>query len=132
MGLLLLLAVVSFAAPAEGKVCLIRRGGCTFQEKVWYAEQSGCSQAIVFNSVRSSNKYTGFLTQDGSSGVNEITNKVTIPSIFISNACTSKISSTLCEPVLFDGVRDDFRSGQGSAVADKIVELLDAGVTVEA
>lgn len=42
---------VQFPDPSVTRIALIRRGNCSFTEKLWHAEQDGASAAIVYDNV---------------------------------------------------------------------------------
>ncbi|KAG5927856.1 hypothetical protein E4U42_001698 [Claviceps africana] len=89
------------AAEIEGKVVLLKRGGCGFLEKVMWAQRRGAIAVIVGD-----NQKGGPLIQMFAHG--EEVDNVTVPSVFTART-TAQLLSSLTQPGSFieDTIDDD-------------------------
>lgn len=72
------------AADLQGRIALIRRGGCTFQDKIARAEAAGALGVVVYNNLAGSP-----LVMSGARG------SVNIPAVMISNADGEALAARL-------------------------------------
>lgn len=75
----------------ENSIALIPRGGCSFAEKVYFAELLGAKAAVVFQAKDSRDTSAGMITPMGNDDVivmaedSKFANLVSIPSAFVSH-----------------------------------------------
>lgn len=72
------------AADLQGRIALIRRGGCTFQDKIARAEAAGALAAVVYNNVAGAT-----VVMSGTRG------SVDIPAVMIGNADGEALAARL-------------------------------------
>ncbi|NNC88954.1 MAG: hypothetical protein HKN82_10900 [Akkermansiaceae bacterium] len=76
------------AAAMNGKVAMVRRGACNFDDKVWRAQVAGASAVLVANNVDGA-----LVSMSGDGEVDGSTVSITIPAVFISQAEGDAIES---------------------------------------
>jgi hypothetical protein len=113
-------------SQVTGKIALVRRGGCNFDDKVFRAQQAGASAVVIAN-----NDTTGVLVPGGDGIVNGVAVSISIPAVFISKEDGDALVAAASAVQLdFTPVPDSFAGANGRQVRLHAPQTFSGGSSV--